>query len=61
MEGKVISIRYDKHSGEYTIRRRTETGKTTVAAGNSLRPDEIEFAESAAHRRDDGREVIWCN
>ena len=56
----IVSIKYDKQSGEYAIKyRNAETGKTSITTANHLKENEIIFAKSCGEPYEDRWTVQW--
>lgn len=57
----ILSIKYNKKSGEYTIRTcEITTGKRFTITANKLTRDEKMFAKNAVKIYEDTNTIVWC-
>lgn len=58
----IVSVKLEKKSGEYFVKRRSaKTGKTIITSCNRLKEDEKEFANNCKHYYEDSTCVWWVN
>ena len=57
----IISVKYNKKFGEFTIKRRNAVdGSLTISLSNRLRADEVEFIANAKHFYECDIFATWC-